>query len=155
MSKLKSVALSYIGTPHINGGNVKGENGGLDCCTLITQILKEMGHGEICISFGYSADWFCKKDTEELMLPYLEKYFDKVNRLKVGDVITYRWGRAEYAHISMMIARRMVIHCDASCGVEAIEADNPKFYDRVGNTRISGFWRLKDEFIQGNKYYFK
>lgn len=138
---LKDVALTYVGTPHINGGNVKGA--GLDCCTLITQIYQECGYGTIPISFGYSGDWFIKKNCEELMLPYLEKYFDKKTDLEIGDCITFAWGRAKYAHIAMVIDEGVVIHCDADEGVEITELSNPIFYDKQGHSRMSGIWGIK------------
>lgn len=65
-NKLYETALSYVGTPHINGANVKGA--GLDCCTLITNIYKEMGWADIPMEFGYSGDWYCQKNVKNLCL---------------------------------------------------------------------------------------
>ena len=144
--KLFDIALTYIGTPHINGGNVKGA--GLDCCSLITHMVKESCGVDVPIVFGYSMDWFCKKECEELLKPYLDKYCFKVTELKAGDILSFRWGRAEYAHLAMYIGDGFVIHCQADMGVEITEVDSPYFFDAKGNSRLSGYWRLKDEFIQ-------
>lgn len=142
---LYDVALTYIGTPHINGGNVKGA--GLDCCTLITNIYKECYGVEIEVEFGYSADWFCKQNCDEQLLPYLEKYFDRVQDIKPGDIISYKWGRSDYAHLSMYLEPNTVVHCQADIGVEITDLDNPYFFYANGKSRATGIWRLKHEFI--------
>ena len=91
MTDLYDIAKKYKGTPHINGGNVIGA--GLDCCTLITNIIEEYNGVHISIEFGYSGDWFFQRG-QELILPYLEKYFTRKELLEPGDVISYRWGRS-------------------------------------------------------------
>ena len=139
---LRELAQSFIGTPHINGGNIKGA--GLDCCTLPAQIFHEAGLGDYTIDFNYSADWFCQKGCKEILLPYLEKYCIRVEQLEPGDVISYRWGRAEYAHLAVYLGNNVVVHCRAANGVEFIEADAPCFYDSRGRSRVSGFWRVKE-----------
>ena len=49
--RLNAIAKSFLGTPHVNGGNIKGA--GLDCCTLPAQIFQELDHKEFEIHFGY------------------------------------------------------------------------------------------------------
>ena len=138
---LLKIAKTYLNTPHINGGNIKGA--GLDCCTLPANIFMEMGHADFNIIFGYSGDWFCKKDCKEILLPYLEKYLYRVEQLQAGDVISYRWARAKYAHLAVYLGDEKVIHCQASVGVEIADTFNPYFFDAKGNSRVTGFWRLK------------
>lgn len=140
--KLNQIALSYVGTPHHNGANIKKV--GLDCCTLITNIYQEGGFGNFPITFGYSADWYCQRNCKELVLPYLEKYCNKVNELEIGDVISYRFGRSEYAHLSIYLGDNKVIHCSADYGTEIRKIDDFCFCDAKGKSRISGFWRLKE-----------
>lgn len=139
--ELKTLALSYVGTPHVNGGNIKGA--GLDCCTLPANFLYEAGEAKIDIVFGYSYDWYCKRDCEEILLPYLEKYFERVSDLKEGDIISYRWGRANYAHLAINLGDNMLLHCRATHGVEISESNAPCFYDAMGRSRVTGYWRIK------------
>ena len=138
---INKIAKSFLNTPHVNGGNIKGA--GLDCCTLPAHIFNEMGLGHFEIVFGYSGDWFCQKNCEEILLPYLEKYCDRCNSLEVGDVISYRWGRAQYAHLAVYIGDKRVIHCMADTGTEITDITDPRFFDAKGHTRVTGFWRLK------------
>lgn len=138
---LYKIALSYVGTPHINGGNVKGA--GLDCCTLMAHIIRDQYGKEIPIEFNYTGDWFCKADCEEKLLPYLEEYFEPVQDLKEGDLISYKWGRSDYAHLSMYLGPNTVIHCQADMGVEITDLENPYFFYANGKTRATGIWRLK------------
>ncbi len=137
---LNDKALEYIGTPWINGGNIKGA--GLDCSTLPAHLFHELGYGDFEIMFGYSGDWFCKRDCEELLLPYLERYCERIDELEPGDIISYRWGRAQYAHLSIYLGDKRVLHCQARSGVEITEIDAPYFYDARGNSRVTGFWRV-------------
>ncbi len=141
MSKLAEIAKTYVGTPHINGGNVKGA--GLDCCTLITNIYKEMGWADVIMQFGYSGDWYCQKEHREYVLAYLVKYCDKVDTLAEGDLISYRWGRSDFAHIAIYLGDSRIIHCDADDGVEITDVLDPKLVDAKGQSRATGYWRLK------------
>lgn len=142
MNDLYRIALSYVGTPHVNGGNIKGV--GLDCCTVVTNIYREAGFGTIPVTFGYSGDWYCKRDRQELLLPYLEKHCNRVENLEIGDVISYRFGRSEYAHLSLYLGNNRVIHCSADSGTEIRKLDDFCFFDAKGNSRTSGYWRLKE-----------
>lgn len=141
-NKLYETALSYVGTPYINGANVKGA--GLDCCTLITNIYQEMGWADIPMEFGYSGDWYCQKNCKELVLAYLTKYCYEVDELQPGDVISYRWGRSNYAHLAMYIGNGCIIHCSADNGTCITDLDEPALLDAKGRSRATGYWRLKD-----------
>lgn len=138
--ELYKLAKGYVGIPHVNGGNVRA---GLDCCTLPAHLIKDITGREIKIKFGYSGDWYLKRKHEEILLPYLLEYFEKVDELQAGDLISYRWGRSNYAHLSMYIKPNVVIHCSADNGVEMAEMTNYYFFDGKGESRITGFWRLK------------
>ena len=141
MNKLLDLAKTYVGTPHINGGDVKGA--GLDCCTLVTNFYAELGHKKIKVKFGYSADWYCQKDCEELLLPYLEKHFVRTKCLMPGYLVSYRWGHSKYAHLAIYLGKGMLLHCDADDGTSITNIDDPKFTDALGKSRITGFWRPK------------
>lgn len=145
MGDLLTVAKSFIGTPHVNGGMVKGA--GVDCCTLPVMIYRELGLAEIPVKVGYSADWFCRKDCEEILHGYLVKYFNSVAELRQGDLISYAWGRAKYAHLSMFLGNGRVLHCQADVGVEITDFNNPYFLYGNGKSRITGYWRLRNGII--------
>ena len=82
---LNSLAMEYVGTPHVNGGNIKGA--GLDCSTLPANFFHDLGYGDFEIMFGYSGDWYCKRNCEELLLPYLKKYCRRIRKLMPGDIL--------------------------------------------------------------------
>lgn len=143
--ELYRVSLEYLNLPHINGAMVKGV--AVDCCTLPALIYKDLGVADIKINFGYSADWFCRRNCEEILLPYLNKYFKRVDTLAPGDLITFSWGRAEYAHAAIYLGNDVCVHAQADAGVEIIDLNHPCFFDGKGKSRMSGIWRLKNEFI--------
>ncbi len=140
--RLNELALTYVGTPWINGGYIKGA--GLDCSTLPAHFFRELGYGDFEICFGYSGDWYCKRECEEKLLPYLEKYGTRIEEadLEPGDVISYRWARARYAHLAIYLGDRRVLHCRAQTGVEITDIDAPYFFDKKGESRVTGFWRV-------------
>lgn len=141
MGKLVEISKTYVGTPHINGGNVKGA--GLDCCTLVTNIYRDMGWVDVSVPFSYSGDWYCRKEHREYVLTYLKKYCEKVDDLKEGDIISYRWGRSDFAHLAIYLGDGRIIHCAADDGVEITDIDDPRLIDAKGNSRATGYWRLK------------
>ena len=141
--KLNSLALEYIGTPHVNGGNIKGA--GLDCSTLPAQFFHELGYGNFEIMFGYSGDGYCKRNCEELLLPYLERYCERIGAPEPGDIISYRWGRAQYAHLAIYLGDKRILHCQARNGVEITDIDAPYLFDAKGNSRVTGYWRVKKQ----------
>lgn len=147
LDKLLEIARTYLTTPHINGGMVKGA--GVDCCTLPVLIYRELDVVDIPVKTDYSCDWFCAKDCKEIMLPYLEKYFDPVENLEPADLVSFRWGRSSFAHIAMYLGRGKFIHAHAENGVEIVTEDCPYFFDRQGRSRATGYWRVKNEFIKG------
>lgn len=138
-------AFSYLGTPHVNGGNIRGA--GVDCCTLITGIYRDAGIIDIDFERDYPVDWFCRRDCKELILPHLERHFERVQDLKVGDVISFSWGRSKYAHLALYLGDNTVIHSVAGEGVELTDLENPYFYYSRG-TRATAVWRLKKEVKQ-------
>ena len=141
MNDILDVARSYCGTPHINGGKVKGA--GVDCCTLPVLIYRELGLADIPVEAGYPADWFCSRNCRELLLPYLERYFTRVREIQPLDLVSYAWGRSRYAHISMYLGDGLYIHCEADNGVEIVDEGNPYFYYPDGMSRKTGVWRLR------------
>lgn len=143
MIDLYEIALSYVGTPHHNGGNVKGA--GLDCSTLMTNIHEEATGIHTPVVFDYQSDWYCKRDHEELLLKYLEEYCYPIeeSELRAGDMISYRWGRSDYAHVSMYLGKNKIIHCSADNGTELLYRDTELLQDRKGQQRETGYWRWK------------
>lgn len=142
MNKFMELAKTYVGTPHINGGDVKGA--GLDCCTLVTNFYAELGYKKIAVRFGYSGDWYCQRHCKEILLPYLQQYFMRAKRLEAGDLLSFRWGRSQYAHLAIYLGDGKVLHCDADDGTVITDIYDLKFTDALGKSRITGYWRFKD-----------
>lgn len=131
---LNKAAKEWLGTSHQNGCSMRGV--ACDCTGLMTGIYKDLGIIDIPVTYNYGAFWYLKKGCNELVLPYLEEYFQRVDSLEPGDLISYRFGRAQYAHVAMYLGEGRIIHCNADFGTEIIhkiEIEN----------RESGYWRLK------------
>lgn len=145
MKDIEKIANTYIDTPHINCGNIKGV--GLDCCSLITNIYKECNIIDISINFNYTYDWYLKNNCKEILYEYLEKYFNEIKEsdLKAGDIIALSYGRAKYAHLVMYLDKNKYIHCSVDNGTEIITKDNYIFFDKKNNSRITGYFTLKKD----------
>lgn len=141
--RLNLRAMFYIDSKwlkcrHQNGASLKGI--ACDCTGLITGIYADRGL-VIPVETGYSAFWFTKKGCPELMLPYLEKYFERADEPEEGCCISYRFGRSSYAHLSLYLGEGLIIHCNADFGVEIIRRE--ELLDRE-----SGIWRLKCQYLE-------
>lgn len=136
-----ALAKTYVGTPYVNGGNIKGA--GLDCSTLPANFFTELGYGDFSDHIvGYAGDWYCKKNCKEELLPYLERFCTRTDTLEAGDVISYRWGRAQYAHLAIYLGDNKILHCKALSGVEITDLNAPYFTDAKGNSRVTGYWKV-------------
>lgn len=134
ITRLNDVANTWVGTRHQNGCSLRGV--ACDCTGLLTGIYRDLGVIDIKVDYNYSAFWYLKKGCRELLLSYLEQYFYRVDVLQPGDVIGYRVGRSECAHVAMYLGHGRLIHCSADFGTEII--NKPEM-----ETRESGYWRLK------------
>lgn len=75
-------ALSWRGTPYVLGGRVK--NAGVDCATLIAEVLIACGLAERDELGVYSHDWFHHSETDRYMLRLLR------HANKTMELIAYR-----------------------------------------------------------------
>ena len=76
------------------------------------------------------------------VLPYLKKYCRRIRKLMPGDIISYRWGRAKYAHLAIYLGGKRILHCQARSGVEITDIDAPYLFDGKGESRVTGYWRV-------------
>lgn len=61
-----SIARSWLNTPYVLGGRIKGA--GCDCASIIAEYLIESGFSEREDLGLYSHDWFCHASSERYML---------------------------------------------------------------------------------------
>jgi cell wall-associated NlpC family hydrolase len=109
-------ALSWIGTPYVLGGRVKGA--GADCATLIAEVLIACGLVEREDGGVYSHDWFHHTEQDRYMLRVLRhavKTMDAIaypsQAIAPGNIVLTRAARSKiYNHGAIVIRWPMVVH---------------------------------------------
>jgi len=150
-------ARSWIGTPYLHQGRVKGV--GVDCAMLLLEVYERAGlvpHLELAETVvnpsteiaKYPPDWMLHRD-EERYLEIVERFAQRLpdeERLPPldGDIALYRWGRT-ISHGAIVDRWPRTIHAYSRSGqVEYGEGDRGEVGGPGpdGKPRLAGFWSL-------------
>ena len=148
-------ARSWIGTPYLHQGRVKGV--GVDCAMLLLEVYERTGlipHLELadvirdpsCQIATYPPDWMLHRD-EERYLEIVERFASRLaigEEPRDGDIVLYRWGRT-LSHGGVVDRWPRIIHAySRSNRVEYGEGDRGEVGGpgRDGRPRLAGFWSL-------------
>jgi hypothetical protein len=105
--------LSWVGTPFRDCGDVKGQNGAVDCAMLLVRSYVDTGH---LVSFDprpYPPRWHLHKDRERFLEWVEEKLGGvRVERPRLGDVVIWQFGRC-FSHGAILINSEEVVHAYA------------------------------------------
>lgn len=113
--KIVEEAQTWIGTPYVSNGMVKGRNGGgTDCAMLLVGVYGELGL--IPKEFDprpYPPHWHVHRD-EEKYINYILPFVHEVDSPPIrkplpGDVVMFKIGRV-FAHGAIIINWPKVIH---------------------------------------------
>ncbi len=142
---IASEALTWLGTPHMNGAKVKGK--GVDCGMLLIGALEGaglVGKDEIKI-IPYSNEWHLHR-SEEWFKGYIEKYCDKItfDEMQEGDFLLYQYGRC-CSHGGIYVGNDMVIHAVVGQGVILSRTDELIFMDKQGKSRLRHVYRFRGD----------
>lgn len=105
-------ALSWVGTPYHNGGDIKQV--GVDCGMLLVRVFVDTGFVEPFDPRPYPAQWHLHQFAERY-LHWIETFGQKVpgpdeGRVPFpGDVVMFKYGHT-YAHGSIVIEWPMIVH---------------------------------------------
>jgi cell wall-associated NlpC family hydrolase len=133
--RVREEALSWVGTPWHHAARVKGV--GVDCGQLLIAVFQAVGMLEKDFSPGfYPPDWMLHSANggNEFYLKMLEDRCDRVGGVwQVGDVLTYRRGRA-VAHSAVYIGQGEMVHA----GLDGVLREPVR-----NDHRFAGAWRLR------------
>jgi cell wall-associated NlpC family hydrolase len=112
--KLVAEAMSWLGTPYVSNGMIKGKRGGTDCAMVLVGIYQNVGL--VPKDFDprpYPPQWHVHQSDEK----YLEQALQFVTEVaappartpKPGDVVLFRLGRV-YSHGAIIIDWPEIIH---------------------------------------------
>lgn len=143
MDKGKAIAdaaLTWLGTPHINGARAKGH--GVDCGMLLIAALEGAGvvdQNAIDIA-PYSNEWHLHH-SEEWFLHYVQTYCYEVDKMQPGDFLLYQFGRC-ISHGGVYVGGDMVCHAVVEQGVILSGLNDVMFLDAKGRSRLRGVYRF-------------
>lgn len=131
--KIAADALSWIGTPYLHQGFVKGKQGGVDCAMILVGIFADY----IEPGFDprpYPMQWHLHRN-EERYLNWFTKYAHKVDVPQVGDVALFRFGRT-VSHSGVIVDKDIMVHDYRQAG--AVIAENVSAHA----SRLDSYWSV-------------
>jgi cell wall-associated NlpC family hydrolase len=111
---LVAEAKSWIGTPYISNGAVKGRRGGVDCAMILLAVYQNIGLIEKDFDpRPYPAQWHVNQNEEKYMATVLGFSYEVAGppeRLPLGgDVVLFKLGRV-FCHGAIVTVWPNVVH---------------------------------------------
>jgi len=99
-------AQTWIGTRWHHAARVKGA--GVDCGQFIIACYITAGVVPHFETGDYPADWMLHR-SEERYLGWVERYLDRIERARPGDVAVWRYGRT-FSHGAIVVEWPRILH---------------------------------------------
>lgn len=100
-------AKSWVGTPYLQQGDIKGPSGCIDCSMILVRCWVDTGVVKPFDPRPYSPSWHLHRD-EELYLEWLQTVGVEVEHPRAGDVVCWRFGRC-FSHGGIMVSKNRVV----------------------------------------------
>ena len=114
--KIIEEAFSWLGTPFVNNGDIKGRNGAVDCAMLLRRCYVDAGRLSEFDPRPYPPSWHVHQD-EELFLQWIEKLGGvQTDKPKVADIAIYQFGRC-FSHGAVIVNSQEIVHAFAGAGM--------------------------------------
>ena len=105
---------------------------------LLIEIFAECGMWESWIPYNYPPpDWFMHRNEERYLQGMTERADPVAPPWKVGDILTYRYGRC-VSHAGIYLGEHLMVHAPPQGGVSIVDMRS-----RCYTERFAGGWRLK------------
>lgn len=131
-----SEAITWLGTPFVDCGYVKGRRGAVDCAMYLIGVFSARGFvPKDYDPRPYNPDWHLHQ-TEERYLAGITKFARRVTEPLMGDIALYRLGKTA-SHGAIVIDDERIIHAHKRSG-------NVEFCERrlFEPERIDSFWSV-------------
>jgi cell wall-associated NlpC family hydrolase len=121
-ARVVAAARSWIGTPYVDGGEIKGRNGAIDCARLVKQVFVEAGLVDDFAVAPVVPQWSLHRGEERFIAAVCRcGGRQHAGPPQPGDVVIYRVGRC-YAHGGVVVGWPTIVHATAATRV-VVEAD--------------------------------
>lgn len=131
-AQVAAEALSWVGTPYLHMGLVKGPQGGVDCAMLNVGVFRDFA-GVVDPSYDprpYPMQWHLHRG-EERFLGGVKQYSKEVEEPGIGDIVLFRFGRT-VSHAGIVVASGVMIHAYRDARAVIVE-DISAHADRVNS----------------------
>ena len=107
-------ALSWVGTPYVQLGDVKGPAGALDCSMLLVRTFVDAGVLSPFDPRPYPPNWHMHH-SDERYLAWMQAVAVEVPAPQAGDIVIFRFGMC-FSHGGVLIDGQRVVHALAQHG---------------------------------------
>lgn len=124
-------ALSWVGTPYLHQGLVKGKDGGVDCAMINIGVFRDFAK-KIPASYDprpYPMQWHLHR-SEEKYLDWFHRFGTEVDTPQLGDIVLFKYGRT-VSHSGIVVADDVMVHAYRQAGeviLENISAHIERFH---------------------------
>jgi len=106
-------AFSWIGTPFVDCGDIKGKDGAIDCAMLLKRCYVDAGRLPDFDPRPYPPRWHVHKD-QELFLDWIKKLGGvEIDKPRLADIVVFQFGRC-YSHGAILVNNLEVVHAYAA-----------------------------------------
>lgn len=129
-------ALTWLGTPFVDCGYVRGRNGAADCAMFLIGVFSARGYlPRDYDPRPYNPDWHLHQ-AEELYLAGTKRFAHRVDEPLMGDIALYRLGRTA-SHGALVIDDDRIIHAHKHAG--NVELCERRLFEPG---KIDSFWSV-------------
>lgn len=128
-------AESWLNTPYLHQGFVKGREGGVDCAMILVGVYQPLGLLPADLDpRPYPMQWHLHRSAERY-LEWFTRHARRVDVPQVGDIALYKYGRT-VSHSGIIVDSENVIHALREAGM-VIKTEMRSLEDRVHS-----YWSL-------------
>jgi Cell wall-associated hydrolases (invasion-associated proteins) len=128
-------ALSWVGTPYLHQGYVKGAQGGVDCAMILVGVYEPLGLLPKGIDpRPYPMQWHLHKSAERY-LDWFRAHAREVEEPGLGDIALYKFGRA-VSHSAIIVGENVIVHAYRKAGMVIRDEQ------RALESRFDSYWSL-------------
>lgn len=129
-------AMSWIGTPYHQQGDIKGVDGAVDCSMLLVRAWVDSGMMEPFDPRPYPPNWHMHQ-SEERYLAWMQGLANETTDPKPGDIMMMTFGRC-YSHSGILVDSNTIVHAHqktGKCCMSNLHEPWIVYFDRMGQRK--------------------
>ena len=130
-------ALSWVGTPFVDCGDVKGRAGAVDCAMMLVRCAVDTGLLPPFDPRPYAPRWHLHR-SDELFLGWITERLGaaEVASPRVGDILVWQFGRC-FSHGAVLVNDAEVCHAYYAAGQVIVSRRHEPLLDFISDGRAN------------------